>query len=292
MIPTISEVASNSERERAGRTRQVSPVVEVDNGSWSERRHALPSPHGIQRLLRGHGVARDAAQDEIKRAYRKLARKYHPTSARRRTPRPGSRRSARPTRSSRTRRSGPPTTASPAAGGRRGVPAAAGLGRGFRVQRRRCRSGGRQRLQRLFESLFGRGRAVAPAGPADDLPGARPGPSREGAGRPRGQPAGSDPRDHPAHAGADRRRPRHHAGAHPQRAHPAGGAQRAADPARGHGGRAWQRPAGRPLPGVELRPHPLYGWTAPISTWTCRSRPGRRRSARPCRCRRRQARST
>jgi len=33
---------------------------------------------GIQGLLQGHGVARDATEAQIKQAYRKLARKYHP----------------------------------------------------------------------------------------------------------------------------------------------------------------------------------------------------------------------
>ena len=61
------------------------------------------------------GVARDAGTDDIKRAYRKLARKYPSrTSPRRRTPRSASRRWARPTRRSRTPRSARRTTASAA----------------------------------------------------------------------------------------------------------------------------------------------------------------------------------
>jgi curved DNA-binding protein len=44
------------------------------------------------------GVARDASADDIKRAYRKLARKYHPDVSKRRTPRSGSRKSAKRTR--------------------------------------------------------------------------------------------------------------------------------------------------------------------------------------------------
>jgi curved DNA-binding protein len=34
------------------------------------------------------GVARDATQEDIKKSFRKLARKYHPDVSRRRTPRP------------------------------------------------------------------------------------------------------------------------------------------------------------------------------------------------------------
>jgi len=45
------------------------------------------------------GVPRDATEAQIKQAYRKLARKYHPMSARKRTPKRASRRSARRTKS-------------------------------------------------------------------------------------------------------------------------------------------------------------------------------------------------
>ena len=44
------------------------------------------------------GVERDATQDDIKRAYRKLARTFIPTSTRRRAPRRNSRTPAKPTR--------------------------------------------------------------------------------------------------------------------------------------------------------------------------------------------------
>jgi curved DNA-binding protein len=70
MIPTISEVASNSESERAGRD-----MSGCGGDPASVRYHLRMEFKDYYAIM---GVARDATQDEIKRAYRKLARKYHP----------------------------------------------------------------------------------------------------------------------------------------------------------------------------------------------------------------------
>ena len=63
----------------------------------------LPHPHvrRIQRLLRDPRSGRDASADEIKKAFRKLARKHHPDVAKDKTrPRRNSRKSTKPTKCS------------------------------------------------------------------------------------------------------------------------------------------------------------------------------------------------
>ena len=102
------------------------------------------------------GVPRDASPEDIRRAYRKLAREHHPDVNKDPAPRTASRRSPRPTRCCATRRSASATTASApnwqaGAGRRRGGRARSGFARpsgGYGDVRRRVRR--RRRLQRLL----------------------------------------------------------------------------------------------------------------------------------------------
>jgi curved DNA-binding protein len=88
------------------------------------------------------GVARDATQDEIRRAYRKLARKYHPDV------------SKEPDAEERFKAIGEANEvlrpARQTVEGRAGFSATTGLGRRFRVSRRWLHRWRRRCVQRFF----------------------------------------------------------------------------------------------------------------------------------------------
>ena len=234
------------------------------------------------------GVERDATPDEIKKAYRKLARKYHPDVSKQPD---AEARFKEINEANEVLRDPEKRAAYDAASGSQhrrrgaGLPAAAGLGRRLRVPRPRRRQRRRRRRLRpsdFFEALFGRQ--------------ARRGGGRARAGRRR---AGEDhhakvmidledayrgaPAQHlAAHAGASTRRAASCWRSAARRQHPEGHSRRPA-PAPGRTGRrpasAARRPATCSSRSASTRTRASAS-TAATSTSTCRSRPGRPRSAR------------
>ena len=149
-------IGAENQARRAPRLRARARAVRGRRPGRRHRRRARPHPHGLPpRARRGVGrlpaarpasssvirdfyevlgVARNATDDEIKRAYRDLARQLPPRRQPRRSrrPRSGSRRSASPTRCCATPSAGAATTCSAtAAAAARGGPAPGGDAFGF-----------------------------------------------------------------------------------------------------------------------------------------------------------------
>ena len=205
------------------------------------------------------GVERGATQDEIKRAYRKLARTFHPdvnkeagAEAQVQGRGRGLRGPEGPGEARRLRRARRQLEAGP------GVPPAAQLGRRLRVLRRRLYAGAdASQFSDFFEQMFGGMRGARGGGRLGGggfgptrVPRARPGPSRQDRDRSARRLLGRQARDHPAHARGRRAGPRRRQGPHAQRDDPQGRARGPAHPPRrtgraGHGQGAGRRPLSR-----------------------------------------------
>ena len=248
------------------------------------------------------GVPRGATQDDIKQAYRKLARKYHPdvskmadAEARFKEINEANEVLKDPGEARRLRPDGQQLE------GRPGVPAAAELGRRLRVPRRR---GGAARSAPAARSAAPKGsiratsssRCSAGAAPAARRAPARRrpgrGPPRQGADRSRGRVPRRRAHDLAARAGRDAPT----AGSRCRSARSTSTSRRAsarastcASPGRARPGSAARAPATSTSRSRSTRIR-SFASTAPTSTSTCRSRPGKPRSARPSTCRRPRAR--
>ena len=231
------------------------------------------------------GVAREASADDIKHAYRRLARKYHPDL------------NKEPDAEARFKELGeayevlkdPEKRAAYDDVGKRWQPGAEqpppGWDSGYEFRGGEADGGGFGEHSDFFEALFGRARRPG----APPRAAARAGPPCQGADRPGRRLPRRAARHPPAGAHARCAGARGVGRAHARRRHPGRRARRPA-PAPG---RARARPAS-----TARRPGDLYleialpaapavtASTAATSTWTCRSRPGRRRWApkSTCRC--------
>ena len=250
------------------------------------------------------GVPRSATQDDIKKAYRKLARKYHPdvSKAADAEPRFKEINEANEVLKDPEKRAAYDQMGSNWKAGQEFQPPpnwdagfefrSGGPGGGF---------GGGSPFgadfdpSDFFESLFGRGargaRRRRRVGAAQRQHPGR-GPPRQGADRPRGRVPRRRAQHRPARAEGNARRPRRPRGAPARRPHPARHPPRpAAAPGQAGRARVQRRAAGRPLSRDRVQSaSALQASRAPMSTSSCRSRPGKRRSARPSTRRRPRAR--
>ena len=168
----------------------------------------LTTPHGLQGLLPGLGVERGASEDEVRKAYRKLARKYHPDVSKEADAERRMREinEANDVLRDKEKRAAYDALADQVARGgsrRASFQPPPGWDEGFEFHRGPGRGAGRPcRLQRVLLLAVRRGRAARRRAP--QLPRARRGPPRGHRDRARRRAEGRRARDHAARAG-DRR---------------------------------------------------------------------------------------
>jgi hypothetical protein len=207
------------------------------------------------------GVERSATQDEIKKAYRKLARNTTRTSASCPTPKRASRTSTRRTRCCTIRRSAPPTTrwAANTAPARTSSRRPTGMPASSSAVAATTRCGARLRRERLLRGAVRAAGASGRRTSARRSPGERRGPSRQSPDRPRRRVPRSAAQHRVAGAGGRPAGTRRARGAPSRRQHPEGHPRRPA-PAAGRAGRPGfgGAPNGDLFLEIEFNPHPRY----------------------------------